>query len=60
MNLVSVLACTRYLKCDTVGIQVKWDKGGIKPQEDYTFSYGKQNANHHFGMGPFWKLDQQF
>jgi hypothetical protein len=33
-------------KLDFVGVQeVKWDKGGSEPADDYTFCYGNGSAN---------------
>jgi exonuclease III len=41
-------------KLDLVDAQeVRWDKGGIEPADDYTLFYGKGNADHHFGTGFF-------
>jgi hypothetical protein len=35
-----------------LGVQeVRWDKGGIEPADDYTFSYENGNADHHLGTG---------
>jgi hypothetical protein len=35
-----------------MGVQeVRWDKGGTEPAEDYTFFYGAGNENHQFGTG---------
>jgi hypothetical protein len=35
-----------------VGVQeVRWDRGGTEPAEEYTFSYGKGNENHELGKG---------
>jgi hypothetical protein len=37
-----------------MGIQeVRWDKGGTEPADDYTFFYGKRNADRHLGTGFF-------
>jgi hypothetical protein len=38
---------------DLVAVQeVRWDKGGSQPADDYTFFfYGNGNANHHIGTG---------
>jgi hypothetical protein len=33
-------------KLDLVGVQeIKWDKGGTEPADDYTFIYGERNEN---------------
>jgi hypothetical protein len=40
-------------KLDLVGLQVRWDKGGAEPADDYTFLYGNGNADHHLGTGFF-------
>jgi hypothetical protein len=41
-------------KLDLVGVQeVRWDKGGTEPAGDYTFFYGKGNADQHLGTGFF-------
>jgi hypothetical protein len=33
---------------DSVGVkQVRWDRSGNEPADDYTFVYGDENANHH-------------
>jgi hypothetical protein len=39
---------------ELVAIQeVRWDKGGNEPADDYTFIFGKRNANHHLGTSFF-------
>jgi hypothetical protein len=39
-------------KLDFMRVQnVRWEDGGIKPAEEYTFSYGKENENHELGIG---------
>jgi hypothetical protein len=41
-------------KCELnfVGVQeVRLDKGGTEPADDYTFLYGNGNADHHLGTG---------
>jgi exonuclease III len=35
-----------------VGVQeVRWDKVGTEPADDYIFFYGNENANRHLGTG---------
>jgi len=29
--------------------EVRWNKGGSEPEDDYIFSYGNGNANNHLG-----------
>jgi hypothetical protein len=29
--------------------EVRWDKGGSQPVDDYTFFYGNGKLNHHLG-----------
>jgi hypothetical protein len=37
-----------------VGVQeVRWDKGGTEPADNYTFFYGNRNTDHHLGTGFF-------
>lgn len=36
-----------------VGLQVKWDKSGTEPTDDYTFLYANGNAHSHFRTGLF-------
>jgi hypothetical protein len=37
-----------------VGVQeVRWEEGGTELAREYTFSYGKENANHELGAGLF-------
>jgi hypothetical protein len=31
--------------------EVRWDKGGSQPGDDYIFFYRHGNANHHLGTG---------
>jgi hypothetical protein len=33
-------------KLDLVGVQVRWEGGGIKPAGEYTFFYRKGKENH--------------
>jgi hypothetical protein len=41
-------------KCDLVGIEeVRWDKCGTDPADDYTFLYGNGSAICHLGTGFF-------
>jgi hypothetical protein len=41
-------------KLDLVGVQeVRWDKGGTEPADDFTFLYRNGNADHHLGTGFF-------
>jgi hypothetical protein len=40
-------------KLDFVGVQVRWDIGGIIRAGDNIFSYGKGNKNHQLGTGYF-------
>jgi hypothetical protein len=40
-------------KLDLAGVQVRWDKGGTAPADNYTFFYGNGNADHHFRPGFF-------
>jgi hypothetical protein len=40
-------------KLHLVGVQVRWDKGGTEPADDYIFFYGNENADHHLGTGFF-------
>jgi exonuclease III len=41
-------------KLDLVGLQeVSWDRGGIEPEGQYTFFYGKEKQNHNLGTGFF-------
>jgi hypothetical protein len=39
-------------KLDLTRVQeVRWDKGGTEPADDYTFFYGNGNTDHHLGTG---------
>jgi exonuclease III len=41
-------------KLDLEGVQeVRWDKGGTKRAEDYTFFYGTGNEDHQSGTDSF-------
>jgi hypothetical protein len=33
--------------------EVRWDKDGSQPADDYTISYGNGNDNYHLGVGFF-------
>jgi hypothetical protein len=44
---------TARYKLDLVGVQVRWDKGGTEPADDYTFFSGNGNADYHLGTGCF-------
>jgi hypothetical protein len=44
---------TKY-RLDLVGVQeVRWDKGGTEPADDYAFLYGNGNSDRRLGMGFF-------
>jgi hypothetical protein len=49
----SIMMVSRELseyKLDLVGVQeMRWEGGGTEPKEEYTFFYGKENANHELG-----------
>jgi hypothetical protein len=32
-------------------VEVRWEKGGTKQAEDYTFFYGERNEDHQLGTG---------
>jgi hypothetical protein len=41
-------------KLDLMRVQeVRWDKGGTEPADEYIFFYGKWNENHELGTGCF-------
>jgi hypothetical protein len=33
-------------KSNLIGVQVRWDRGGTEPADQYTFFIGKRNQNH--------------
>jgi hypothetical protein len=35
-------------KLDLVGVQIRWDRFGTKPEGEYTFFYEKGNEDHEF------------
>jgi hypothetical protein len=44
-------------KLHLVGVQVRWDKGGTEPADDYTFLHGNGNADNHSGTGFFIRME---
>jgi hypothetical protein len=38
-------------KCKLDLVEVRWEKGGNKQAEDYTFFYGERNEDHQLGTG---------
>jgi hypothetical protein len=54
MSLKTVSGELAKYKLHLVGVQeVRWDKGGTEPADNYTFFYGNRNADHHLGTGFF-------
>jgi hypothetical protein len=44
----------RMCNLDLAGVQeVRWEKGGTKRADDYTFFYGQGNGDHQLGSGYF-------
>jgi hypothetical protein len=45
--LMAVAKVISKYKSDLAEVQeIRWDRGGIEPADEYTFFYGKGNENH--------------
>jgi hypothetical protein len=52
--LITVAKELSKYKLDLVGVpEVRWDRGGTEPAEEYTFFYGKWSENHKLSTGFF-------